>query len=223
MSFNIIGKDIWTMITWQLTKEDLLHLRQTCNYFKTVVTDLNTRWYQAYQWFIVSTLHKPNSSKCAVRVHAGHLRKYCIPYDHPKLAVLPFINPMYAVTINNIIAENDVTICKRKTHWHYKIPESEQDIPIDKNFDKKKKYLYFYLIACYRHHKKKHTDHLDMTKDNLQQLITSEQYLTRQLQHTKSQIIKSKNMIDRLSQKYADNTVFDKVTRIDTYNNKKKK
>lgn len=41
--------------------------------------------------------------------------------------------------------------CKNAYHWTWKVPTSELDIPLDKNFKPKTcNYIYYYLIECYK-------------------------------------------------------------------------
>jgi hypothetical protein len=147
----------------------------------------------------------------------------CIPYNHPNLAGLMYGSNAYMSATKELLTDNfDVNLCKYHRHWNWKVPDNERDIPIDKYYDKKREYIYFYLIECFRFFKHRNENSLMANERILQDAIHREKRLALEINYTKQQILESQQRIERLSKRYKNNDVFDTVSRIDTYHGKKK-
>lgn len=149
-----ISKNAWGIIAHELSVQDLIQLRGTCRWLNNVVQSMNARWYRAHQWFVARNGAKRNV-KSAVRCHTAALRGYCIPLSHAKLQGMSWREKQIAIQSGmekGVFTEAD---CDKRLHWKYKVPEREQDIPLDKGYKPKRNcYMFWYLIEVYRHKKK---------------------------------------------------------------------
>ena len=175
-----IGKDCWNLIAkYGLSTEDLLALRATCKYLNNIVKGMNEEWFRAHQWFLISKSNK-SKAKSAVKVHKYDLKPDCIHDGHPKIVELVENNLGYygydLYSRKNqlkakMIKDGDVTFddCKIRYHWNQVVPKSRNDIP-HTGYNKKRVYIYYYLIECYRYYNKKHLSELKSVEQEINQL-----------------------------------------------------
>jgi hypothetical protein len=167
-TIGLISKNAWGIIAHKLKVQDLIELRRTCQRLNDVVTGMNPRWFRAHQWFVGKNVSK-GKVKSAVKTHAGRrLRHHCIPDNH-KLAGVHGWNARFHRKIEGIqdgtFTEAD---CVRRTCWQYKVPQREQDIPLDKNYKPKRNvYMYWYLIECYRYYKREENQNIDYFNNSI--------------------------------------------------------
>lgn len=212
-TIHIISRDAWGIISANLQVQDLLALRRACKALNKIVIGMNVRWYKAHQWFVKR--HKSGRNvKSAVRVHNVELQASCFPSGY----VIPNLhkytvrsqesldhwsrNAIFQMLIaDEVFLESD---CQNKYHYAWKVPASEQEIPLDKHYKpKRNQYIFWYLIECYRQYSAPYLHQIS--------------YAKTQIENCENQITQFKKDLKNLnSGKYGSNTIFKKV-RINSY------
>jgi len=151
---HIISKDAWRIITNDLDVQDLLQLRGTCRHMNGIVKSLNARWYRAHQWFL-SRKGTKSKVKSAVKCHTAPFCYRCIPHNHQLVRGASWYERTQSIRAGLDEGKFTEADCNKKTCWKYRVPRREQEIPVDKKHYKPKRnrYIYWYLIECYRHYK----------------------------------------------------------------------
>ena len=225
MTCLLLSRDAWRIIAEHLTIQDLLALRRCCKKLNVVVKSMSDRWYRAWQWFVI---RYSNASKVrsAVKQHTTRVvTPYCIDINHKKIPVELRRHTNFNTFnlrnnhIKKLIEDGELTEldCCHAYHWSYVTPKTEQDIPLDDKYKpKRNKYIYWYLIECYRHFSRRHCDSLAYHENTL----TS---MKRQIEQTKLMVQRQERELPILEQRlkqqqamYKDNDVFGK-TRINGY------
>ena len=223
-SFHIISKDAWRIITEQLTVKDLLQLRGTSRYLNEIVKSLNTRWFQAHQWFVSRKVSK-SKVKSAIKCHIRRLNANCIAQNHPSVHGETWYERRERILLgiaDGILTEAD---CTNKRCWVYKVPNREQEIPLDRKHynPKRNRYIYWYLIECYRHYKHHEKNkveyYLSQANQNIRQIKASRQKieaLRKQNEILSNNQAKLEEKFRLEKAKYDSNMIFE-GTRINGY------
>lgn len=164
---HLISKNAWGLVAQDLSVQDLLQLRGTCKWMNNVVTSMNSRWYRAHQWFLVNKGDQ-RKAKCAIRCHTQRFTINCISYYHKRLSGVRW--NQRDVVFARLVEEGGITEkdCHHHDHWIYKVPQNEQEIPLDKGYKPKRNvYMFWYLIEVYRHKTKDIKEMMDRHKESI--------------------------------------------------------
>ena len=220
--------DVWKYMLYELPCKDLMQLRQTCKHMNKIVKNMNEYWFKAYQFFLMTHL-QAGKAKSAVKAHKGPLRYYCISHKHDKvqkrmiemwpetnIQMIGYHQRLKVIEIlmkENSFTEND---CNYKQHFSFTIPKSPTEIPLNIGYVKKRKYIYHYLIECYRLYKKQHNNNLKYLKERCITLREELDSCAQRLERGRKELLQLEGKIENASKKYKDNHIYD-GKRIDLY------
>ena len=198
---ELIGRDCWNLIAeCGLTDKDLLSLRATCHYMNGIVKGMNELWFRAHQWFLIK--HGGSRKvKSAVKKHvySQTVVEHCIPYNHPALKDTGYHN-RYSLK-QQMIQTGKFTLddCKQNYHWKHIVPKERDDIP-HKGYNKKNKYIYYYLIECYRYKSNKKRVDANTARRTMDRL----EHYVREYNEAKRELKKQEKL-------FSDNDIFNGV------------
>ena len=215
-TYGVISKNAWGIIAHELTVQDLIQLRGTCRHMNTIIKSMNARWYRAYQWFVGTKVSK-SKVKSAVKCHPKDVAEACIRRSHPTLAGMSYYEQYNAK--RRLIRGGAYTTadCKNRSCWQYKVPTREQDIPLDKNYKgKRNRYIYWYLIECYRYYKKDQNDTIKVHQGGIKHQQQDRERMKREIKYLKQSIASSitseaasEEKLAVAVAKYQENAVFE--------------
>jgi hypothetical protein len=100
--------------------------------------------------------------------------------------------------------------CVERNHWSYRVPESESDIPLNKHFKpRRNKYIYQYLIECYRYRRPLHTMRIESYERGVQNARYKVQRYEAELQRMRTRLAELEPKLKNLRERYKDNTLFE--------------
>jgi len=213
-----LPKDVWTIISFDLSTWDLLNLRKTCKDINNKVKNMHKKWYQSHQWLLFKNrlFMKLDSS---LKHHPNRLSINCGIYWREKGWSFN-INTTREMIKDGRITKSD---CHKSDCWTFKHIKSEKEIPLDDFKPNNHKYIYVFLIESYRikHAKQlKTSDEIRKKCKNFQREIDDR---LSSIEHHKCEIKKLKVKKDRaetykdlLREKMKKNEIF-KNKRIKTY------
>jgi len=223
-TIGIISKNAWSIIARELSVQDLIQLRAGCKWLNDVVRSMNGRWFRAHQWFVARKGTK-SKVKSAIKCHPGRMTYQCISDKHP---LINDVDVKYQrkrqIIADGLVTEND---CTSRRCWSYTVPKTEQDVPLGKGYKPKRNiYLYWYLIECYRHKKKKqvravneYNNYIIGCQRDRHQKKREIEWLQKQIKHSKEREEELHVKRDAKIAKNEHNQVFDGV-RINNYKGK---
>lgn len=203
-TIHLISKNAWSILIEELSVRDLLELRRTCKRMNEIVKSFNERWYRAHQWY-VNRVVSHAKVKSVAKIHQSSLTALCISRAHPRLNGLSWNQK--SLLINSGVQDGTFTKadCRIRYHWKYKVPAREQDVPLDYNYKpKRNKYIYWYMIECYRQMKTKTLDKIsfrraevDKHKNQRTILKKTNQEKLIEIERNKRRIVESYDLEDQ--------------------------
>lgn len=216
----VVPKDVWYMIGHDLSIKSLLNLRAVSRRLNEIVISMQSRWYRAHQW-LVSGMTK-RRVKCAVRVHTAFFGPRCMNsnFEFPgrKELGLPSGNlynwtqrSIFDNAVKKLIEDGEITDEKCECRWHcsMKVPQSENEIPLDHHFKPKQNhYIYHYLIESYRKLKPEHDKKINAFEHSIlcskRAIRNAEEVIVR----SKHQLKKHEEELIRERKKFKQNDIF---------------
>lgn len=210
-----VSRDVWCMIAEEVTIQDLLALRATCKHMNKMVKSMKQRWYRAWQWFVIQHL-QAKKVRSAVRSHTGRFSSNCISMTHKKIpkelqSTRYGLHQQRLFIISKMIKKGELTEmdCECRYHWKYIVPKTEQDIPLDKNFKpKRNRYIYWYLIECYRYYGTQHNETLEKQKSMIEATKNQIKSYEITLQKRKAELPLLERKYKETNKKYKGNNLF---------------
>jgi len=89
--------------------------------------------------------------------------------------------------------------CKERTHWETILPQRFSDLPLT-GYDKRKKYIYYFLITAYREMKRKNDQEIARLESRIRKLKPAYvEYMAvkdkiKRVKHTETEIFKGKRI-----------------------------